>query len=102
MVARVDQKMPVRVLLPVVCNPANDAPAPTGFRLDEHRHMLHAMRNLVICFVDHCERKTRSEILLLTSDAAVKRRSMCGPGAPIRNPSLRKKERYPSIILLSL
>ena len=53
-VARIDQQMPVRVLLGEVCDTANDAAAPAGLGFDQHRNVLNAKLTLtVVCVTGH-------------------------------------------------
>ena len=56
-VARVDQQMPMRVLLGVVRDAANDARAPARFRLDQHGDVLDLKLTVVIGLVDHADQK---------------------------------------------
>ena len=53
MVARVDQQMPMRVLLGEVGDAADDATAPARFRFDQHGNVLDAKLVVVIRVLNH-------------------------------------------------
>jgi len=53
MIARIDEQMPMRVLIGEVGNATDDAASPTSFSFDQHGHVLNAELAVAVIWMRH-------------------------------------------------